>query len=113
MSLRTLVYVSIPTYEAVSHFRAYLRALGYHQVQILLSGPPANEAQYAMARDEITARLGVPMCRSAIPEAGRWIPDGSELADAVLDGSPRRPAAERRGDDRDVQGVVRPGDAGA
>lgn len=100
--LRTLVYVSTPTHEAVSHFRAYLRALGYHQVQVLLSGPLANEAQYTMARDEIRARLGLPIRRSAIPEAGRWIPDGSELADAVLEGSPRRRAAERRGDHRDV-----------
>jgi hypothetical protein len=87
--LRTLVYVSSPTHEAVGHFRAYLHRLGYHRSQVLLSGPLANEARYEMAREEIAVRLDLPICRSAIQNAERWIPDGSELADAVLD-APRR-----------------------
>ncbi|MGH2362069.1 MAG: hypothetical protein ACRDGM_16205 [bacterium] len=110
-SLRTLVYVSIPTYEAVGHFWAYLRALGYHRAPVLLSGRLANEAQCSMARDEITARLGLPICRSAIQEDGRWIPDGGQLANAVLEESPRRPAAKRGGESRDVHSSARPGGA--
>ena len=82
--LRTLVYVSIPTYEAVGHFWAFLRGLGYHRTQVLLSGRLANEAQYEMAREEIAARLGLPICRSAVQDSDRWIPEGSQLASAVL-----------------------------
>jgi hypothetical protein len=84
--LKTLVYTGIPTHEAAAHLLAYVRALGYPQTQVLLSGPLANEEQYGMARDEIHERLGVPICRSATAENGCWIPEGSELARAVLEG---------------------------
>jgi hypothetical protein len=39
-----------------------------------------------MARDEIRERLCVRICRSATPENDRWIPEGSELACAILAG---------------------------
>jgi hypothetical protein len=87
--LQTLVYVSSPTHEAVGHFRAYLRGLGYHRSQVLLSGPLANEARYEMAREEVAARLGLLICRSAIQNGDRWIPEGSQLASAVLEESHR------------------------
>jgi hypothetical protein len=80
---RTFVYASVPTHEAVAHFCAYLHALGYDGAQILLSGPLANEPRYETAREEITVRLGLRLCRSAVYEAGRWVPTGEELADAV------------------------------
>jgi hypothetical protein len=84
--VKTLVYAGIPTHEAAAHLLAYLRTLGYPQTQVLLSGSLANEEQYSMARDEIRQRLGLRICRSATQEDGRWIPEGSELARAVLDG---------------------------
>jgi len=84
--LKTLVYTGIQTHEAAAHLLAYVRTLGYPQIQVLLSGPLANEEQYGMARDEIRQRLGVPICRSATAESGGWIPEGSELARAVLEG---------------------------
>ncbi len=87
--LRTLIYVSSPTHEAVDHFRAYLRGLGYRRLQVLLSGPLANEARYEMAREEIAARQDLPICRSAVQDGERWIPDGSQLASAVLEESRR------------------------
>jgi hypothetical protein len=84
--LKTLVYSGIPTHEAAAHLLAYVRTLGYPQTQVLLSGPLANEEQYRMARDEIRERLCVRICRSATPENDRWIPEGSELACAILAG---------------------------
>jgi hypothetical protein len=87
--IKTLIYSSIPTHEAVAHLSAYLRGLGYHLAQVLLSGPLANEEQHDCARDEIRERLGLRICRSAIKENGRWIPEGSELVKAVLEESSR------------------------
>jgi hypothetical protein len=80
----TLIYSPLPTFEAVTHFQTYLWSLGYGRTPALLSGPLANEVQYAMARDEIEARLGLPICRSAVNETGLWIPEGKELVNAVL-----------------------------
>jgi hypothetical protein len=95
---RTFVYASVPTHEAVAHFRDYLRALGYRRTRVLLSGPLANEPEHEMAREEITTRLGLRICRSAVHEAGRWIPETNELADGVLAeaGMPRRRHGGRR-----------------
>jgi hypothetical protein len=80
----TLVYSGLPTYEAAAHLRAYVSTLGHAQTPLLLSGPLANENRFDMARDEITERLGLPICRSAIAKDTRWVPAGSELANAVL-----------------------------
>jgi hypothetical protein len=84
-NMKVFVYSCVPTHEAAAHFLAYLRSLGYDGTRVLLSGPLANEQQYAMARDEVRERLPVTICRSAIRENGRWIPEGRELASAVLE----------------------------
>jgi hypothetical protein len=83
--IKTLVYSGIPTQESAAHLLAYLRLLGYRQTRVLLSGPLANEERYGMAREEIAMRLGLRICRSATHEGGCWIPEGSELARAVLE----------------------------
>jgi hypothetical protein len=84
--IKTLVYAGAPTHEAAVHLLAYWRSLGYRQTPVVLSGPLANEEQYSMARDEIRERLGLEICRSATRQYDRWIPAGSELASAVLNG---------------------------
>ena len=84
--LQTLVYAGIPTHEAVAHGLAYVRTLGYPTVPVLLSGPLANEERYHMARAEIGERLSLRICRSATQDNDRWIPEGSELARAIVDG---------------------------
>ena len=42
-----------------------------------------------MAREEIAARQDLPLCRSAVQDGERWIPDGRQLASAVLEASYR------------------------
>lgn len=79
-----LIYSGLTTPEAAAHFVAYVRALGYGRTPALLSGPLANEERYRMAVEEITTRLGLPVCRSATRRGDRFIPDGRELGDAVL-----------------------------
>jgi hypothetical protein len=79
-----LVYACVPTHEAAAHLMAYVRSLGYRRTPVLLSGPLANEPRYDMARAEIRARLGIPVCRSAVEHDGRWIAEGGELAGEVL-----------------------------
>ena len=79
-----LVYACVPTHEAAAHFLVYLRSLGYEGKRLLLSGPLANEPRYGMAKEEIQARLGVPVCRMAIKKNGRWVADGSQLVDDWL-----------------------------
>jgi hypothetical protein len=81
--ITTLVYAGVSTHESAAHLVAYWRSLGYGRTPIVLSGPLANEEQYAMARDEIRQRLDLEICRSATQENNRWIPTGSELARAI------------------------------
>jgi hypothetical protein len=83
--IKALIYTSTPTHESATRLVTYLRGRGYGGVPLLLSGPLANEKTYAMARDEIRERLGLAICRSAIKENGRWIPEGSQLATAILE----------------------------
>jgi hypothetical protein len=54
----------------------------------------AHEERYRMAVEEITTRLGLRVCRSATRQGDRFIPDGRQLAAAVL--------AVTRGGGRDV-----------
>ncbi len=80
----TLVYSGIPSYEAAAHLSAYVSALGHGRTPLLLSGALANESGFGMARDEISERLGLTICRSAVENGNRWVPVGGELATAVL-----------------------------
>ncbi len=83
--IAALVYCSLPSPEAVSHFLSFSSHLGLPRgTPVLLSGPLANEGRFELARLEVQQRWHVAALPSADMVDGSWEPTGESLAAALL-----------------------------